>query len=212
MTDTNNTTDEITPEQAEAELATLEQQVIDGGDVTVADLTAAKERISFARLVRQGLEARAEKKRLKDADDLRAKTKADVTKRFTDGEYISPFDAYDAAVKALNALVVAIENNNVLLDHASYSLSSGGVVAVGWDGTRPADLDESNHSVVGQGNDVHLVKLAGVTYFKENAAVWAQAAVQEVAKDHNGLPIPYRTSIANALGSDRPPALKNRTV
>lgn len=211
MTVTTTTPEEITPEQAAAELAQLEQQVIDGGDVTVADLEAARTKITWAGLIRQRNEKRAADKRAKDATELRAKTKADVAKKFAaGGEYVDPLVAYDEAVAALDRLAIVIKGNSAVLDDAYHEMSRGGVAVVGWDGGIPAEHDPANSARVAQGDQVTSLTSGGVTYNPENAALWVRAATHTVAEMHGGLSTPYGTSLESVLRGDRPSAITER--
>ncbi|TFD85004.1 hypothetical protein E3T61_18465 [Cryobacterium lactosi] len=204
------TPESATPEAAEADLAQLEQQVIDGGDVTVADLTAAKERVSFARLVLKGVQDRAEAKRLKNADDLRAKTKVDVAKMFTGGQYVDPLVAYDEAVVALDRLAIVIKGNTALLDDAYHEMSRGGVAVVGWDGGIPAEHDPANSARVAQGDQVTSLTSDGITYIPQEPSLWVRAAAHKVAEMHGGLTIPYGPSLESVLRGDKPSAISAR--
>jgi hypothetical protein len=124
MTDTTN---DITPEEAEAELARLEQDVIDGGDVTVTDLTAAKDRIGFARLMQKGREARAEKQREKEAADGRETAKAEVTALFEARKV--DLDAYAIeATTALERYLEQLAGYNDFVVEAAEIMQRAGVV------------------------------------------------------------------------------------
>jgi hypothetical protein len=211
MTDTNTTPEEITPEQAEAELAQLEQKVIEGGDVTVADLEAARTKITWAGLMRQRNEKRAADKRAKNAAELLAKTKADVAKKFAaGGEYVDPLLAYDEAVAALDRLAIVIKGNAALLDDAFHEMSRGGVAVVGWDGAIPTDHDPANSARVAQGEQVLSLTSGGVTYSPENAGLWVRAATHAVAEMHGGLSTPYGSSLESVLRGDKPSAITER--
>lgn len=206
------TPESTTPEEAEADLAQLEQQVIDGGDVTVSDLTAAKERVSFARLVLKGIQDRAEAKRLKDADELRTKTKTKVAQMFTDGEYVDPLVAYDEAVAALDRLALVIKANTALLDDAYREMDRGGVAVVGWDGDQMPHHDPANYVHVAMGDTVTALVTGGVTYSPQEPALWVRAAAHKVAEMHGGLTIPYGPSLESVLRGDIPRVITERAV
>ena len=207
MANTTTPEPEITPEQAEAELAQLEQAAIDGSDVTVEQLTAAKERISLLRLIKKGVDERAAAKAAQAAVDLRAKTKTDVAAKFAARGNTNPTVAYQRAVAALEALVTAIESNNSLLTDTAEEYSRGGVVPLSWDQQRPEGFDSRNYAAVAQGNDVPYVIVDGETYRKENAAQWAQVALRKVARDHN-LSTPGGTFLDSMLTRDTPSAIE----
>jgi len=199
----------LTPEE---ELTALEHAAMDGTEVTPTQMADARERISLAGLIAKGAAMRTEQKRKKDAAALQAKTKTDVAKVFTEGEYENPLVAYDAAVAALNHLADVIKRNSELVDEASDDLSRGGVVKYNNWAAMPDDIDQDNHASVAQGNDVHYVVLGGVAYRKENASLWVRAAVQTVAQQHGGLSIPGSSSLAQVVRGDRPGAVQNRAV
>jgi len=200
-------TDNATPEEAEADLAELEQAAIDGEDVTVEQLTAAKERIGLLRLIKKGIDDRAAAKAAKDAIDLRAKTKTDVAAKFAARGSTDPKVAYQRAVAALETLVTAIEANNSLLTDTAEEYSRGGVVPLSWDQHRAEGFDGRNYAQVAQGNDVPYVVVAGETYRKENPAQWAQVALRKVARDHN-LSTPGGTHLESMLTRDTPAAIE----
>ncbi|TFC03638.1 hypothetical protein [Cryobacterium mannosilyticum] len=209
---TDQTKPTITPEEAAADLARLEQKAIDGGDVTVADLTAARERITLARLFHKGIEGRAQDKRMQEADQLRAKTKTDVAKWFTDGEYIDPLVAYDQAVAALEHLVKVIDRDGELLTEAYRAMDRGGIYMNGGDGQNHRDFDERNHAALGSGT-VGAVVLGGVMYSREQSAGdWVRAAALTVAKAHEGLPIRGLGRLDNIVEGQLPATIRNRAV
>jgi hypothetical protein len=210
MTDTSTTPEEITPEQAEADLAALEQSVIDGADVNVADLVTARERFTLAGLIRKRNEKRDAAQALREADERREKTKAKVAAMFSGGQYLDPLVAYDQAVAALDNLAVAIGSNNELLTTAYRAFSAGGVVTTGWDGSTPDGHDDRNSARVAQGEQVEAVISDGVGYTPQNAALWLRAAVHTVAAKHGGLPIPYGSSLEAVVRGDKPAALVAR--
>jgi len=207
MSDTTNTEQDLTPEQAEAELAQLEQTVVDGGDVTIDQLSKAKERISFARLIKQGRDARAAAKREQEALDLRAKTKTDVAAKFAARGSTDPTVAYQRAVAALEALVTAIEANNSLLSETAEAYSRGGVVPVGWDQQLLEGYDPSNFANVSHGNEVTAVTVGGKLYRKEHAGTWAQVALRKVARDHQ-MTTTGGTFLDSMLTRDTPAAIE----
>jgi hypothetical protein len=202
---------QMTPEDAEQQLADLEQKVIDGEDVAPADLVDAEVKIKHARLFQKGREARAEKQRQREADELREQTKKDVAKMFTAGPYEDPLIAYDQAVAALDRLVTVIDRNNKLLFDAYLALNAGDVAARGPRGDTSEKFDHGNHAFVRDGLDVAYVVLGGVTYQRENVPLWVRAAAWRVAETSGGLPLPHGAGhLSEALRGDRPVAITNR--
>lgn len=199
----------LTPEE---ELAALEQTAIDGGDVTPAQMTEAREKISLFKLAAKGIADRLELKRQKEADQLRAKTKAEVALVFTAGDYVDPLVAYDEAVAALSRLADVVKRNNTMIEEASNQLSRGGVTPFFRWGTMPEDIDRANFASIDQGNDVVYVTLGGVAYTSENASIWVRAAVQDAAQQHGGLSLPQSSDLAELFRGNRPGSLKNRAV
>jgi Asp-tRNA(Asn)/Glu-tRNA(Gln) amidotransferase A subunit family amidase len=212
MTDETTTVpadDELTPEQAEEELARLEQAVVDGEEVTIEQLSKAKERISFAGLLQRGREKREAARREKEKIELRARTKAEVAAKFAARADNSPTAAYNRAVQALEALVTAVEDNNKLLYTATLDLRRGGVGELGWDNQEPEGFDRANYARVEQGDNVTAVVVNGATYRKEVPGLWAEAVLKRVAEAHR-LTTPGGAHVASKLGSDLPVALQRR--
>ncbi|RFA12640.1 hypothetical protein B7R21_09850 [Subtercola boreus] len=209
MSDQNIETD-LTPEDAEKAVEALEKAVIDGEDVTVTQLTEARERLSWAKLRRQGAERKAETQKARDAELLRGKTKREVADLFNSGGFFDPVDAYDEAVAALERLGQVIESNKALLNVASTEFSRGGVPArSNWgEGTEPEHFDRANFAVMAQGNETMSITVDGVQYGQEHEGLWVRAAVQAVAQSRGGLPLPYGSNLQEIVRGDLPATLR----
>jgi hypothetical protein len=199
---TDQTTPDITPEQAEAELATLEQQVIDGGDVTMADLTAAKERISFAHLVRTRNEKRAAEKQAKEAEAAQKAAKAEVTKLLSTSSTTID-DAKVAAKEALDLFIAQIEAHNKLVAQAGLIFDRAGLAQPNSTLVNPLDEPDLdlNFYATSYGGVYSAVQADGVLHRPAHAGGEYRKLVYEVADEHN-LQTRGSASLAYKIGRD----------
>ncbi|TFC94045.1 hypothetical protein E3T28_15935 [Cryobacterium sinapicolor] len=212
MTASTTTPQDLTPEQAEADLATLEQAVVAGEAVTVEQLTQAKERISFVKLVQMGRDARAEAKRVSAAAAARKAAKIEA-KGIIEALPADVLAKFDAAVEAMQALIDVAKTHNEGINDVWRAFGTGGVAAVGWEGSTMPDHDAANFARVGQGEIVSSVTVDGQVYLPNEPAEWVQHAIVRVARANDGLTLPRGSgSIERFMGETRfvPYALEQR--
>lgn len=184
MTD-NTTPETLTPEEAEAELARLEQDVVDGGDVTIADLTTAKERVSFARLIQKGREARAEKQREKEAAEGRASAKQEVLNLLSTPDGIE--EAKQAAIDALNEVARLTQARNERVIEAAHIFSRAGLTQPDMNQINPLDvpgIDPEFYATIGHGEAVISVTAGGRAHAVADAAAPLKAALRDAAASY----------------------------
>lgn len=202
MTESTISTEDLTPEQAEADLAKLEQSVIDGGAVTVDQITQAKERISFARLIRQGKESRAEKKILKEADEAREAAKAEVTKLLTTSNR-SIESIHAAAIEALDKFLSQLADHNALVESAGRILDRANVVHPNPGLMNPLDAPglDPDFYVNSYGGAYNAVRANGVTFQLVHAGSEFRRLVFGVANVHK-LTTRGNSNLAYKIGRD----------
>jgi hypothetical protein len=176
---TDEQTTDVTPEAAEADLARLEQAVVEGEAVTPEDLTKARERITFAQLVARGKAARAEAARRREAEQLREETKRRIAGRLAEREGSDADAAYREAVTALTKLVAAVRDDAQIITEAAREFDRAGVNGPNNDWTPSEGFDRENYPHYSFGRLLALTS-HGKQYTLQNPAHRVMEAVSEV--------------------------------
>ncbi|ASD21484.1 hypothetical protein B7495_04755 [Cryobacterium sp. LW097] len=202
MTDTTTTPEEITPEQAEAELARLEQQVIDGGDVTLADLEAARTKITWAGLIRQRHEKRAADKRAKDTADAQQAAKDEATALLATST-ASLESIHATASKALDKFLKQLAEHNELVESAGRILEAANVVHPDPGLVNPLDAPglDPDFYVTSYGGTRSGVRVNGVTLTPAHVGGEFRKLAYAVADAH-GLKTRGNSDLAYKIGRD----------
>jgi len=200
---------------ARAELADLEQAILDGVEVAPSRLAEAREAVTIADLVARGDAARAEQARAaaQAAAQAEAKQQAVTTLR---GITATVHEAYDAAVAALETLIATNEQHNDSIGTVARLFDRAKVPAKAmWlPDDHPADLDPENYAAMNQGGRPYAVISNGVTYIPTEPGALVRHLVARVAHAHSGLRIGGQPSMSRLVGmpssTTEPFILKNR--
>ncbi|ORI11748.1 hypothetical protein BJD99_00995 [Rhodococcus sp. 1163] len=204
-----NTTVHLT---AEEHLADLQARALNGEPVEASALAEARAAVELDGLKAEGQSRRdrqaAEHAALQAQADAKAKA-ATIVAEASAGQALK---AFDGAVAALEKLYAAVENCNDAIQSVAGVFDEAGVRCQSSSaGERQRDpdnhlVDPQNHAVadlIGGGTYVS-VKVDGKTYGRLRTSEWVGHALDQVAKRHDGLPIPYAPAIQSRLGLSRP--------
>ena len=188
---------------ATATLEALEQRILAGETVSPADLAAAQAAVRVDQLTRQGEQSRAERRAAEQAEQDRAQAKVDAAQLLSEDSLAACLTAWDAARQALETLLTTVDAHNDAVTRAGRTLSGAGVTGRGIDGQPLAgtvDLDPNHHVVHGHGQDVAQVVSDGQRYSRQERSQWVATVVGQVARAHQGLPVPGRDNLEHRLG------------
>jgi hypothetical protein len=188
---------------AAAHLADLEARMIDGENVTVAELAEARAAVEHEQLAERGRQTRRARKAAEKAAEARAQAKIDAAALLTDHSTAAVLSKWDRARDAIEALLAEVDNHNDAIDQAARALVGAGVPGMGFNGEpqdSPADFDAANHAVIAQGGVFPQVVVDGARHAAQHPGMWVCALVGQVAKAHGDLPLPGGLTLVSRLG------------
>ncbi|MBA8958185.1 hypothetical protein JOJ86_001476 [Rhodococcus percolatus] len=186
---------------ASQKLSALEAKAVAGEKVTAADLAAAQAAVRIEELTAEGDRIREAEAAAKSAAERRETAKAEAA-ALLEGHGTDEIVAlWIAAVDAQENLLAGIAAYNEAISTAGRILDRGGVRPQLDRNSEPLEhFDADNNFAIVHGQ-IKAVRVAGESHNTLEGAegVLVGHAVQDVARRHKGLPLPYSKSIENRL-------------
>ncbi|MBA8964753.1 hypothetical protein JOJ86_006031 [Rhodococcus percolatus] len=186
---------------ASEHLANLEAAAVAGKRITATDLAAAQAAVRIEELAAEGARIREAEEKAKTADERRATAKAEAAALLEGHGTDEIINLWVAAVDAQENLIAGITAYNEVISTAGRILDRGGVPPQLDRNSEPLehfDADNTFGIVHGQ---IKSVRVEGESHNTLEGAegVLVGHAVQDVARRHKGLPLPFSKSIENRL-------------
>ncbi|MFV9456225.1 hypothetical protein ACNJ7E_22635 [Rhodococcus sp. NM-2] len=186
---------------ASQKLSALEAKAVAGEKVTAADLAAAQAAVRIEELAAEGARIREAEEAAKTAAERREAAKAEAAALLEGRSESEIVTLWLKADRALENLVRGIADYNEAITSAGRTLDRGGVRPQLDRNSEPLehfDADNTFGIVHGQ---IKSVRVAGESHNTLEGAegVLVGHAVQDVARRHKGLPMPYSKSLENRL-------------
>lgn len=166
-------------------LIELEQSIIDGADVTAAELAEARAAVDVEKLTEVGNQNRRARRAAEEAAEVREQGKVDAAALMAEHSSAGVLAAFDQARAAFDNMLMVIGEHNAAIDQAEWVLSRAGVPGRSTDPTAetPEHCDTRNVAYTFQGTTTRVV-VDGEQYTRQNAASWAAVLAHQVASAH----------------------------
>nr|WP_296776059.1 hypothetical protein [Rhodococcus sp. (in: high G+C Gram-positive bacteria)] len=204
-----NTTVHLT---ASEHLSDLQARAINGEPVAASDLAEARAAVELEGLQTEGRSRRDRAQAEKAAEKAQADAKGEAARIVGEVNPVTVLAAFDDAVAALEKLHETVEGYNGTVQRIGDLYEAAGVLSrSSLSSERENDpnktlVDPQNYatpSLIG-GGEFTSVKVDGTVYGRLGASLWLGHALNRVAKENHGLPVPHEASIASRLNLSRP--------